>query len=216
MLGGTLYRAVTGQAPEEATLRVGDDRMPSVAKAANGDYRPRFLAAIDACLKVIPSERPQSVARLRAMLLGQSFHRRLAIRRRVAPAFGPAAWRWLASAATALALLAGGYGGLEYMRSPVTATEADEPADAAAARSTVEQSSIEARAQAEARRKQDERLAAESEAAQERARQQAEAKALADAAAAKNKADEAAQQKGAFDGEWEVVGVGGARCKAKT
>ena len=25
----------------------------------------------------------------------------------------------------------------------------------------------------------------------------------------------AAQQKGAFDGEWEVVGVGGERCKAK-
>ena len=112
-LGGTLYRAVTGQAPEEATLRVGDDRMPSAVKAANGDYRPRFLAAIDACLKVMPSERPQSVAQLRAMLLGQSFYRKLAIRCRISPpAFGPAAWRWLASAATALALLAGGYGGL--------------------------------------------------------------------------------------------------------
>jgi hypothetical protein len=212
-LGGTLYHAVTGQAPEEATLRIGDDRMPSAVKAANGDYRPRFLAAIDACLKVIPSERPQSVARLRTMLPGQSFYRNLAIRYRIAPpAFGSAAWRWLASAATALALLAGGYGGLEYMRSPATATEAHQRAEAAAARAADEQASTEARAQAEAKRKQDKRMAAESEAAEERARQ--EAKALADAAAAKKKADEAAQ-KGAFDGEWEVVGVGGARCKAK-
>ena len=93
-LGGTLYRAVTGQAPEEATLRVGDDRMPSAVKAANGDYRPRFLAAIDACLEVMPSERPHSVAQLRAMLLGQSFYQKLAIRCRISPpAFGPAAWR---------------------------------------------------------------------------------------------------------------------------
>jgi serine/threonine protein kinase len=41
-LGGTLYRAVTGQAPEEATLRFGDDCMPSAVKGANGDYRPPF------------------------------------------------------------------------------------------------------------------------------------------------------------------------------
>ena len=215
-LGGTLYRAVTGQAPEEATLRVGDDHMPSAVKAANGDYRSRFLAAIDACLEVMPSERPQSVAQLRAMLLGESFYQKLAIRWRISPpALGPAAWRWLASAATVLALLVGGYGGLQYMRSPAIATEAHQRADAAAAGSADEQASTEARAQAEARRKEDERLAAESKAAEDRARQEAEAKALADAAAAKKKADAAAQQKGAFDGEWEVVGVGGERCRAK-
>ena len=51
-LGGTLYRAVTGKPPEEATLRVDEDHMPPAAKAAQGEYRPAFLAAIDACLKV--------------------------------------------------------------------------------------------------------------------------------------------------------------------
>ena len=129
--------------------------MPSAVKAANGDYRPRFLAAIDACLEVMPSERPQSVAQLRAMLLGQSFYQK-AIQWRISPpALGPAAWRWLASAATALALLAGGYGGLQYLRSPAIATEAHQRADAAAAGSADEQASTEARAQAEARRKQE-------------------------------------------------------------
>ena len=102
------------------------------------------------------------------------------------------------------------------MRSPATATEAHQRADAAAAGSADEQASTEARVQAEARRKQDERSAAESKAAEERARREAEAKALADAAAAKKRAEELAQAKGAFDGEWEVVGVGGERCRAKT
>ena len=71
-LGGTLYRAVTGQPPEEATLRVDEDHMPPAAQAAKGSYRPGFLAAIDACLKVRHSERPRSVAQLRPMLLGQT------------------------------------------------------------------------------------------------------------------------------------------------
>jgi serine/threonine protein kinase len=69
-LGGTLYRAVTGRVPEEATIRVSDDRTPPVAAIAMGTYRPGFLAAIDACLKVKYSERPQSVAQLRPLLFG--------------------------------------------------------------------------------------------------------------------------------------------------
>jgi len=69
--GGTLYRAVTGRAPEEATLRFDEDRMPSATKAAKGSYRRGFLAAIDSCLKVRHSERPRSVAQLRPLLLGQ-------------------------------------------------------------------------------------------------------------------------------------------------
>ena len=35
-LGGTLYRAVTGKAPEEATLRFDEDHMASAAKLAQG------------------------------------------------------------------------------------------------------------------------------------------------------------------------------------
>ena len=34
-LGGTLYRAVTGQPPEEATLRVDEDHMPPAAQVAH-------------------------------------------------------------------------------------------------------------------------------------------------------------------------------------
>ena len=69
-LGGTLYRAVTGGAPEEATLRVDHDRMAPAAICALGTYRPSFLAAIDRCLRVKYAERPQSVAQVRPMLLG--------------------------------------------------------------------------------------------------------------------------------------------------
>ena len=35
-LGGTLYRAVTGRAPEEATMRVDEDRMAPAAAIAKG------------------------------------------------------------------------------------------------------------------------------------------------------------------------------------
>ena len=69
-LGGTLYRAVTGRPPEEATLRVGDDRLvPAINEAKKGRYRPGFLEAIDLCLKVKQSERPRSVSLLRARML---------------------------------------------------------------------------------------------------------------------------------------------------
>ena len=71
-LGATLYRAVTGKPPEEATLRAGDDQTPPAAKAAQGEYRPAFLVAVDACLNVDRRKRPQSVAELRAMLAGEA------------------------------------------------------------------------------------------------------------------------------------------------
>src|SRR5262249_37821823 len=67
-LGGTLYRAVTGQAPEEATLRVDEDRMAPATLAAKPGYRAAFLSGIDACLKIKQADRPQSVAQLRALL----------------------------------------------------------------------------------------------------------------------------------------------------
>ena len=71
-LGGTLYRAVTGRTPEEATLRVDVDHMPPATQSAKGTYRPGFLSAIDACLKVRSAQRPQSIAQLQPMLLGQT------------------------------------------------------------------------------------------------------------------------------------------------
>ena len=68
-LGATLYCAITGKAPEEAMLRVNEEPMVS-AQAVEGEYRSDFLAAIDACLKVRHSERPQSVPELRRMMFG--------------------------------------------------------------------------------------------------------------------------------------------------
>src|SRR5262245_13971566 len=125
-LGGTLYRAVSGTAPEEATLRFDDDRMASAAQAAKGAYRPGFLRAIDACLKVRHAERPRSVAELRPMLLGvQSLSKKtepLAETERTqrpparsGPTGGRVARRWPAVAALA-AVLAGAYGAYEYGR----------------------------------------------------------------------------------------------------
>ena len=64
-LGGTLYRAVAGRAPDEATLRFDDDRLPRAVDVGKDHFRASFLAAIDSCLKLRPSERPQSVAELR-------------------------------------------------------------------------------------------------------------------------------------------------------
>jgi serine/threonine protein kinase len=119
-LGGTLYRAVTGQAPEEATLRVHDDLMPTAARLASGDYTPHFRAASDACLRVRHSERPQSVQQLRAMLLQKSLGKERGLRHAMAPlAFRPPAPRWIAGAAGALALavIGVGYGGHAYVPS---------------------------------------------------------------------------------------------------
>ena len=50
--GGTLYRAIMGWAPDEATVRISDDRMRRVSQAGEnkGRYRTSFLKAIDACL----------------------------------------------------------------------------------------------------------------------------------------------------------------------
>ena len=135
-LGGTLYRAVTGSPPVEATLRVDMDRMAPAAVAAIGTYRPGFLAAIDACLKVKHAERPQSVAQLRPMLRSDgSQPPRASVTSIKAPATpsrpprsertrrtNPPAIqsnpvrRWAAAAAALLVVAGGAYGGYEFNR----------------------------------------------------------------------------------------------------
>src|SRR5262249_43710699 len=142
----TLYRAVTGNAPEEATLRVDEDHMPPASQVGRkSGYRPGFLSAIDACLRVRHSERPRSVAQLRPLMLGKS-QPRPGLRfveafkapgkppppgppprppggggqppqpRRTAPPGGRPTRRWPAVAAAMLAILGGAYGGYEYTR----------------------------------------------------------------------------------------------------
>jgi TPR repeat protein len=130
-LGGTLYRAVTGHAPEEATLRVDEDHMAPAALAAKAGYRPQFLRGIDACLKIKHADRPQSVAQLRSILFepeprrpfatavgGRSASAAAALGRR-AHAQGPA-WgaprNWALLGAAVLMIVGGGYGGYEFTR----------------------------------------------------------------------------------------------------
>jgi serine/threonine protein kinase len=120
--GATLHRAVAGQAPEEATLRASDDRTQSAAQAARGSYRPKFLAALDACLSPKIADRPQSVVQFRPMLLGkgeganEGFVSRGETRRLSFNNLHQAhKARWIVAAAL-VAVLGGGYAGFEYTR----------------------------------------------------------------------------------------------------
>ena len=192
--GATLYRAVAGKAPEESTLRVTDDCLVPATEAAKGMYRSSFLAAIDACLRVQPSKRPQSVAQLRPMLLDSKAEPTRTASLREEPAAlrkTSSTWRWPAVAAV-MVVLAGAYGGLEYQRGTLfnargPAGEGRETADAAAQRQA-------AMAAADARQRQAE---------VEEARRQkelgkaieAEARRRAEAAASEKRREEEARRK---------------------
>ncbi|HKD57075.1 MAG TPA: protein kinase [Hyphomicrobiaceae bacterium] len=130
-LGGTLYRAVTGHAPEEATLRVDEDRMAPAALAAKAGYRAQFLRGIDACLKIKHADRPQSVAQLRSILFAPERRAPLATavgERRASPSVvldrharapGPARGaprKWPILGAAVLMIVGGAYGGYEFTR----------------------------------------------------------------------------------------------------
>ena len=65
-----LYRCVTGQIPPTAPDRIIDDDLVPAAKAAQGAYDPKLLAAIDAGLAVPAGQRPTSIAAWRAKLPG--------------------------------------------------------------------------------------------------------------------------------------------------
>jgi serine/threonine protein kinase/tetratricopeptide (TPR) repeat protein len=69
-LAGTLYRALAGRRPAEATERQIEDELIPIAQAVEypEDYRPEFLDAIDAGLRLRPSERPQTIAEWYEML----------------------------------------------------------------------------------------------------------------------------------------------------
>ena len=110
-LGGTLYFALTGKAPEEATLRVDVDHMVSATHAAKGSYRNGFLSAVDACLKVRGSERPQSIAQLRPLLLDVPLVALSSGRGKLPSRQWP---RILSVAAVTLFMLGAGYGALRY------------------------------------------------------------------------------------------------------
>ncbi|MGH8568206.1 MAG: hypothetical protein ACREXU_09320 [Gammaproteobacteria bacterium] len=70
-LGATLYRAVTGQRPQDAVdrsraiLEAARDILGDVGEIGQGRYSARFLKAIDHALQFRPKDRPQPVAEWR-------------------------------------------------------------------------------------------------------------------------------------------------------
>ena len=67
-LGATLYRAVTGEKPQESTDRMLEDTLEPAADKGRGRYPVSLLAAIDAAMAVRPEQRLQSVAQWRQMI----------------------------------------------------------------------------------------------------------------------------------------------------
>jgi tRNA A-37 threonylcarbamoyl transferase component Bud32 len=65
----TLYRALSGKRPREATARQLEDDLTPAALLGKGRYRPQFLQAVDWALKISPRARPQSIAEWRKSLL---------------------------------------------------------------------------------------------------------------------------------------------------
>lgn len=68
-LAATLYRALTGDRPDDATDRMLSESYVPARQAAKGEFRNEFLDAIDWGLKLSPGDRPQSVADWRTALL---------------------------------------------------------------------------------------------------------------------------------------------------
>ena len=71
-LGATLYRAVIGNKPPEATARMTKDTCVPAIKAGARNYGPELLSAIDAALAVNELDRPKNVAAFRAILDGRT------------------------------------------------------------------------------------------------------------------------------------------------
>lgn len=75
-MSGVLYRAVTGQKPVDAAVRIAaklrsePDPMKSTLELGEGRYSFGFLKAIDKGLMVLETDRPQSIGAWRPLLLG--------------------------------------------------------------------------------------------------------------------------------------------------
>ena len=203
--GATLYRAIVGHPPEEATLRLADDRTRPAREAARGSYRREFLEAVDACLRPKHSARPQTVAQLRPMLLERAGPAPSpqatalgAVRAtRPAGALSFTTQRWLLAAAL-LAIIGGSFGGFEYTRwsneqGRVAAEDARRRADTQAAAAKKAEDEGRERAQLEAKKQQEEQDAAKKR-SEEEARLKAQERELGFIAEARRNAEEQAKK----------------------
>ena len=68
-LAATMYEAITGRPPPEASERVLNDRFIPAAEAGRGRYSRSFLDGVDWGLRPLPKHRPQSVAVWRRALI---------------------------------------------------------------------------------------------------------------------------------------------------
>jgi serine/threonine protein kinase len=67
-LSATVYRAITGYKPPDATERLLSDLYRPAASLARGSFRKEFLEAVDLGLRLPASERPQTVGAWRRAL----------------------------------------------------------------------------------------------------------------------------------------------------
>jgi serine/threonine protein kinase len=185
-LGATMYLAVTGRSPIESTLRVDKDNMVPAAQAA-GTFRIGFLAAIDACLKIRRSERPQSVAELRQLMLEGKQSRQFSAPLKTLTKqssttktiSGVSTRPWLTLMTLAVILIVGAYAGYKYERGNATGTQlVTEDTRAQPRWSLTDQEA----AQAEARRKADAAAEAARREREQTAAQQEEAQRSAEVA----------------------------------
>jgi tetratricopeptide (TPR) repeat protein len=214
-LGGTLYRAVSGHPPEEATMRFDEDRMPPAVEVGRGHYRPGFLAAIDMCLRVRHSQRPRSVSQLRPMLLEGEEQKVPSLsrivdalkapirsqallsskaRRTAALARQNLARGWPTMLAAILAILGGAYGGYYYTRS-------QPPEQNGAASETQDQAKRQAEQNAEKQRRDAEAESKRRAALDAEKRRKDDEAAKLDAEKRRKDTEEAAKRQAAIDAE---------------
>ncbi len=67
-LGATLYRAVTGEKPQDSPDRILEDTLEPAAIKARDRYPENTLSAIDSAMAIRPDQRPQTVAQWRHMI----------------------------------------------------------------------------------------------------------------------------------------------------
>jgi ABC-type phosphate/phosphonate transport system substrate-binding protein/tRNA A-37 threonylcarbamoyl transferase component Bud32 len=70
--GGVIYWMVAGQKPVEAAARIQNDPQEPIAKIGKGKYSEKFLKAVDWALHPDDMKRPQSVAELKPVLIGDN------------------------------------------------------------------------------------------------------------------------------------------------
>ncbi len=71
-LGATLYACMAGMPPQEANQREKDDRMGEAMARLRSSYTNGLVDLVEWCLRLTPSERPQSVFRLQKELREQT------------------------------------------------------------------------------------------------------------------------------------------------